>query len=153
PDLEPPATATQVHGREVVEAQNLTPGACADAVISQTPGLAVAVRVADCCPILIASEDGRCVAAIHAAWRGLVAGVIEAAIEKLGVGPHSLVAAIGPCIGQDSFEVGPEVAEGFSRFPGRVRSVSGSDRSFADLAGACCDAVTGAGVREVDCAN
>lgn len=153
PELHLPTTTSQVHGRDVAEAPELPPGTCADALISRTPGLAVAVRVADCCPILLASEDGRQVAAVHAGWRGLVAGVIEATVKQLGVPPTSLVAAIGPCIGPDAFEVGPEVAEAFSAYPGRIRAVSGSDRSHADLAGACCDAVGATGVQEVDCAH
>jgi YfiH family protein len=69
------------------------------------------VLVADCVPILLASRDGSCVAAVHAGWRGLAAGVIESTIEALPVAANDLSAVIGPCVGKDAYEVGPEVIE------------------------------------------
>jgi YfiH family protein len=83
----------------------------ADAVWTDQPGEVCAVLVADCVPILLAANEGRCVAAIHAGWRGLAAGVIEATIEALPVAADGLSAVIGPCIGKDAYEVGPEVIE------------------------------------------
>lgn len=87
----------------------------ADAIVTDDPGVVAAVRVADCAPILIASADGRVVAAIHAGWRGVVAGVVGTALEALlALGARQpLHAAIGPCIGPASFEVGPEVVRAF----------------------------------------
>jgi YfiH family protein len=85
----------------------------ADAIVCTTPGLAVAVVTADCVPILAATRDGRAVAAIHAGWRGLAAGVVEAGIEALRVAAPGarLVAAIGPCIGACCYEVDAPVVD------------------------------------------
>ncbi len=110
--------ARQVHGADVYAVgPNLGPGVPeADALVSDDPARAVLVFSADCVPILAASVDGACVAALHAGWRGLLAGVIESGIETLRhrVGPGvAIVAAIGPCISRARFEVGPEVADAF----------------------------------------
>ena len=80
----------------------------------------LSVRIADCAPVLLASDDGRVVAAVHAGWRGVVAGVTLAAMEVMqqihpSITPSRIIAAIGPCIGWESFEVGPEVVEEFTR--------------------------------------
>ena len=89
----------------------------ADAIATDRQGLLLMVRVADCVPILMATRDGRTVAAVHAGWRGIVAGVVRETVNGLtglaGVGADNLVAAIGPCISIDHFEVGPEVVSGF----------------------------------------
>lgn len=103
----------QVHGRAVVVAGGdpaRLVGHEADALVGE-PGSsdAVAVRVADCVPVLIADPATGRVAAVHAGWRGVVAGVLEAAVEKMGRG-RGYVAAIGPCIGPCCFEVSADVA-------------------------------------------
>lgn len=89
----------------------------ADALVTNDPGRLIAIRVADCVPVLLASLDGSVVAAAHAGWRGVIADVVPhtvAAMLKLGTpDPSSIVASIGPCIGPTAFEVGPEVAEAF----------------------------------------
>jgi purine-nucleoside/S-methyl-5'-thioadenosine phosphorylase / adenosine deaminase len=108
----------QVHERSVVVVDGRTSSAQvaltpADAVISDGPGLACAVRTADCVPILVADRQTRRVAAIHAGWRGVVQGVTRAAVEALlerGSRPEELIAAIGPHISLAAFEVGDEVA-------------------------------------------
>jgi YfiH family protein len=91
----------------------------ADAIASDQPDKLVTIRVADCVPVLLASADGRVVAAVHAGWRGMVAGVIEQAartmLERWSLSPSDLIAAVGPCIGPEHFEVGPEVAAEFER--------------------------------------
>jgi hypothetical protein len=87
-------------------------GAQADALVTERKDVLVGVHVADCVPVLLARADGRRVAAVHAGWRGLVAGVLPHALELLG---KNAVAALGPCIGEGAFEVGPEVAEAFAR--------------------------------------
>lgn len=97
---------------------------CADALITDDPARLIAVRVADCCPVLIASRDGHTVAAIHAGWRGVVKRIVplsvEAMVEQFGLRPRDLVAAIGPCIGggaeggSGAFEVGQDVAAEFT---------------------------------------
>lgn len=90
----------------------------ADAIVTDDPACVVAVRVADCCPVLLSTADGDAVGAVHAGWRGVVAGVLPEAIGALRnlAGPRSEIrAAIGPCIGPERFEVGPEVADEFRR--------------------------------------
>jgi purine-nucleoside/S-methyl-5'-thioadenosine phosphorylase / adenosine deaminase len=111
----------QVHGATVASAMRgkvFESGAKADAIVSDDPGKLLAVRVADCVPVLISTEDGKIVAAIHAGWRGVIAGVVTCALRQLcnrGHRAESLIAAIGPCIGFDAFEVGPEVVDEFER--------------------------------------
>ena len=106
------ADVSQVHGCTVVRAeQALASRTAADAVTSGRGGHAVLVRVADCVPVLIADPSTGAVAAVHAGWRGVVAGVVPAAIAALRVDPRTVVAAIGPCISARHFEIGPEVAD------------------------------------------
>lgn len=82
----------------------------ADALVTDDASRVVAVRVADCAPVLLASTDGGIVAAVHAGWRGVAAGVAVAAVREMrGLGAAEIVAAIGPCISAEVFEVGPEV--------------------------------------------
>jgi len=94
----------------------------ADAIVTDDPRLALAVRVADCCPILLACETGRVVAAVHAGWRGTVAGVLTNTVSAMRtLGARKIHAAIGPCISARHFEVGPEVAREFAgAFPGHA---------------------------------
>ena len=83
----------------------------ADAVVTRTPGLAVAVLTADCTPVLLADPEARVVAAAHAGWRGAVAGIVESAIaemERQGARRERIRAAIGPTISQAAYEVGPD---------------------------------------------
>lgn len=91
----------------------------ADAIVSDDPTRALMIRVADCVPVLLSSRDGRVVSAVHAGWRGVVSGVVVEAMramsERFGARTDSMVVAIGPCIGPDAFEVGPEVVEEFDR--------------------------------------
>jgi polyphenol oxidase len=90
----------------------------ADALVCLVPNVLLTVRIADCVPILLASADGRAVAAIHAGWRGVVGNIIEKVVRTLqenGFPPANLLAAIGPAISAEHFEVGPEVAEEFTR--------------------------------------
>jgi len=133
-----PAWLRQVHGIEVVEAGRRESPAEADAVFSRRPGAVCAVLTADCLPVLLCSRQGTAVAAAHAGWRGLAAGVLEAVIARLDASPRDLIAWLGPAIGQASFEVGPEVRERFlDRDPGASACFlpGRSDRCFADLAG------------------
>lgn len=114
----------QVHGRavETVDATVLPAtyrAREADALVSCTPGCAVGIRVADCVPILLADPKSGAVSAVHAGWRGMVDGVVEAAVATLAqraATPRSaLVAAVFPCIGAEAFEVGDDVAEAIVR--------------------------------------
>ncbi len=157
------ALLSQVHGAEVIEAQEGGLRGQGDALVSQRPGLLLAIRVADCVPVLLAGLDpqGRpvAVAAVHAGWRGLAAGVIGLAVQDLSRRLLSqgsdgrILASVGPCIGVDAYEVGPEVVEGIARrvppqafvHPGRREG-----RWQADLRAAAAWQLREAGVREVE---
>jgi len=120
----------QVHGAEVHElrpGRSFASGVYGDALVGDDPARLLCVRVADCVPVLLASDDGRAVAAVHAGWRGIVAGVVAAAVERLrALAPsRRLLAAIGPCIGQEAFEVGPEVSAQFTRILGSRAPLAG----------------------------
>ena len=89
-----------------------------DALVTGTPGLALGVTGADCGMILFADERARVIGAAHAGWKGALAGVIEAtvaAMERLGATRGDIVAALGPCIAQASYEVGPEFVAAFAK--------------------------------------
>ena len=105
----------QVHGGDVVDvAEGFESGVKADAMVSDDPTKILAVRVADCVPVLLASDDGAYVAAIHAGWRGVIAQVVPATAGRVRFRTRrNLVAAIGPSISADAFEVGPEVIDRF----------------------------------------
>jgi YfiH family protein len=112
----------QVHSRVVVtlsgtESIQDVRAMQADALVTHAPGLVLGVRTADCVPILLADREGR-VAAVHAGWRGTVAGVVSAAIDamvELGASPDHILAAIGPAICARCFEVGDEVVAQFAK--------------------------------------
>lgn len=83
----------------------------ADGVVTATPGLVIGVLTADCGPVLFADAEAKVVGAAHAGWRGAVGGVLAATVaqmEKLGARRDRIIAAVGPCINQDSYEVGPD---------------------------------------------
>jgi len=110
-----PAWLEQVHGIGVVELDGATPPTItADAILTRRAGRICAVQVADCMPVLFAAADGSAVAAAHAGWRGLAAGVLEATVMRLGIEPRRLLAWLGPAIGAPHFEVGAEVRAAFT---------------------------------------
>lgn len=115
----------QIHSTVVVDACAWRDGIQADALTTDTPGRAIAVKSADCLPILLADPRHRAVAAIHAGWRGAAAAIAARAVEcmreRYGSRPGELLAAFGPSIRMCCFEVGPEVAREFaSWFPERT---------------------------------
>lgn len=107
-----PAWLQQVHGRGVIPAGEGPATGPADGSWTDRGGRVCVVLTADCLPVLLARRDGSAVAALHAGWRGLAAGVLEAGVAALG-GGGGLVAWLGPAIGPDHFEVGPEVRAAF----------------------------------------
>jgi len=112
-------TLTQVHGRGVLVVHGPASGRPeADVLVSNDPETAIAVRAADCVPMLIADPVTGAVAAVHAGWRGTAAGAAGAAVHALGrefgVRPADLVAAIGPSIGPCCYEVGTELVDAFA---------------------------------------
>ncbi len=137
----PPLRVHQVHGAEVASVsagKEFDTNCKADAIVSEDSERVISVRTADCVPLLFSSGDGRMVAAVHAGWRGIMAGVIPAAIGRMvnrGCTEGSIVAAIGPCIGRNAFEVGDEVAEEFRRAFGEsaVVGMSQEGKAVIDL--------------------
>lgn len=137
----------QVHGAAVAAArgnggQPWSPPE-ADAIASDDSSVAIAVRVADCAPILLADRTGVVVAAVHAGWRGTMQRVVQTAVDRLaeqfGSPPSELVAAIGPCLGPCCGEVGPEVPAAFRAAGHGAESLDGwfspgpSGRAHLDL--------------------
>lgn len=112
-----PVWLEQVHGCDVVavDAANAlalrTAPPRADAALARVPGVVLAVRVADCLPVLLADRAGGVVAVAHAGWRGLAAGVLEATLAAMHVAPAEVAAWIGPAIGPRAFEVGADVRD------------------------------------------
>jgi YfiH family protein len=106
----------QVHGAVVVSAEAVRQAEKpldADAVTGRCSGDLCAVRTADCLPVLFCSQDGDEIAAAHAGWRGLAAGVLENTIAAMSAAPARLMAWLGPAISQKNFEVGSEVRDAF----------------------------------------
>jgi polyphenol oxidase len=108
-----PVWLKQVHGTSVVDADSRPEAPVGDAAVARRKGTVCAVMAADCMPVLLADESGGVVAAAHAGWRGLSAGVIEAAIGAMRVPPASVIAWLGPAIGPRVYEVGEEVRAAF----------------------------------------
>ncbi len=115
-DLPPKALVTvqQRHTADVVvvgEDWNAAEPPVADAMVTNRPGVALGILTADCAPVLMVDPRSSVIGAIHAGWRGALGGVLEntlAAMVKLGAKPSRVIAAVGPCIAQRSYEVGPE---------------------------------------------
>jgi YfiH family protein len=108
-----PSWLAQVHGVTVADLDEGGPLAAADAAMTRHPGKICAILTADCLPIVFATDIGDTVAAAHAGWRGMAAGVIGATVRAMAAQPERLVAWLGPAIGPSHFEVGGEVREAF----------------------------------------
>ena len=148
----------QVHSPTAVTIDAPWPGERphADALITTTPGLVLSVLSADCAPVLLADTEAGVIAAAHAGWKGALAGVLESAIALMqahGADPRRIAAAIGPCIHQASYEVGPEFEARFTETNPRY------DRFFApgrngkrqfDLPGFCVERLQQAGVGQIE---
>ena len=153
------ATCYQVHSAVAVVAE--TPWGTArheaDAVATATPGLVCGALSADCAPVLFADPTAQVVAAAHAGWRGALGGVVEAAIvqmERLGAERSRIVAAVGPCIAEASYEVGEDFLATFvTAEPQAERFFSGGarpDRRQFDLPGFVLDRLALAGVAQAE---
>lgn len=147
---------SQVHGTIVVDGASLAEGVAADAVYTCQPGVVCAVLTADCLPVLFADEHGRVVAAAHAGWRGLAAGVLQNTVEKMRQGGAGRILAwMGPAIGADAFEVGADVLDAFAgrvADPGRyfaVRPGTAGQKYLADIYGLARAILMDAGVSQV----
>jgi len=163
-----PVFLRQVHGRRVVrigaaDALPEAPPHEADASLTTERGVACTVQVADCLPVLFAAPLGRGVAASHAGWRGLAAGVLEATVaglcEAADCRPRDLDAWLGVCIGPRAFEVGADVLEAFGAPPSREHAggsrfvPAGPGKWLADLAGLARDRLEAAGVERISAAD
>lgn len=104
-----PCWLRQVHGRSIVPASMGNLGREADGAMADAPGSVCVVMTADCLPLLICDTRGTRVSAVHAGWRGLVGGVVEAAVASMEIDPECLLAWLGPAIGPAAFAVGDEV--------------------------------------------
>ncbi len=108
-----PLWLRQVHGCTVAGAVAAVAGCEADAIVAEQPGRVCAVLTADCLPVLLCDRQGTRVAAVHAGWRGLAGGVLEAAVQRMGTPGHRLLAWLGPAIGPSAFQVGNDVRQAF----------------------------------------
>ena len=109
-----PVWLEQVHGVNVLALTGEAPTSLqADAVYTRQPGVVCAVMTADCLPVLFCSQDGKEVAAAHAGWRGLCAGVLEATLAAFTAPSEEIMVWFGPAIGPQAFEVGAEVRQAF----------------------------------------
>jgi len=143
------ATVRQVHGDRVVRAVPGTAEA-ADALWTEDRGVWVAVRCADCVPVLLSSADGRRVAAVHSGWRGTALRVVARAVEVLagqGEKPAGLRAAVGPCIQACCYEVGQELAARFVASFGPQVVREGATRPHLSLSAAVKATLLSAGLR------
>ncbi len=150
---------TQVHGIEVVAVDTpWQPGAGprADAMVTRQAGLALGIITADCAPVLFADAEAGVIGAAHAGWRGAVAGVLEATIAAmlaLGARTGRIVAAVGPCIGQNSYEVAADLRDAvLARARDDARFFADGAREARwqfDLPGYCAARLDAAGVGEV----
>tara|TARA_R110002110_G_scaffold376568_2_gene586782 strand:+ start:292560 stop:293339 length:780 start_codon:yes stop_codon:yes gene_type:complete len=137
-------TLYQVHSAAVVDAEAMDPGdpPQADALVCSRPGMAIGVLAADCAPVLFADPQARIIAAAHAGWRGALDGVVEATVAEMearGAERTRITAAVGPCIGPASYEVGPEFPDPFLAQDATNETFftprPGSDRLLFDLPG------------------
>lgn len=149
-----PRWLRQVHGVNVAELGPL-PSADepqADAAVSHIPGTVLSILTADCLPVLFCAADGSEIAAAHAGWRGLAAGVLEATLTQLQAPASRMVAWLGPCIGASSYEVGEEVRAAFVDHDARAVSCFVSTRPghwLCDLAGLARQRLVSAGLVSV----
>ena len=111
-------TTKQVHGTTpiIVSEEKTKIDQEGDSLITAEPGVVIGVLTADCTPILMADSEAKVIAAVHAGWRGALAGIMQTTVKSmisLGANPRKITAAIGPCIGPNSYKIGPDLMEMF----------------------------------------
>jgi len=122
----PPCWLRQVHGIRVQ--RFAAPGSAdtaaveADAAVTSTPGVVLAILTADCLPVTLAARDGSEIATAHAGWRGLAAGVLEQLLAAMATPAHAVMAWLGPAAGSDAYEIGQQVFDAFTLRDPRARS-------------------------------
>lgn len=149
-----PRWLEQVHGTTVVRAESVPDEGppAADASHTVQAGVVCAVMVADCLPVLFCDRSGTRVAAAHAGWRGLAAGVLESTLAALDCAPDQVMAWLGPAIGPTAFQVGPEVREAFLAIDPADSAAFApdvGDRWRCDLVGLARARLTRAGVSSI----
>ena len=146
-------TCYQIHSSQVVVAEAAPPGERprADGLVTREPGLVLGVLAADCAPVLLADAGAGVIGAVHAGWRGALAGVVEAgvaAMETLGARRDRIAAAVGPCIGPASYEVGLEFLAAFAGFETFFSAAASPEKRLFDLPGFVLGRLAAAGVGE-----
>jgi len=129
------AFANQVHGNRVKEVTKGGTYAETDGLVTQIPGLSLAIQVADCAAVLIADPHSQIIAAVHAGWRGAAGNIVPQTLQKIkGLGGQltTCKAFISPCIGMENFEIGMEVAE---QFPGQFVDYNTYQKPHLNLKG------------------
>lgn len=142
----------QVHGADVIPANEYDPAPQADASVAHEPGIVCLVKTADCLPVLFCAADGSEIAAAHAGWRGLVRGILDNTVAAMQTAPGSLLAWMGPAISQPNFEVGDDVRDAFLATDpgcGACFEVNARGRWQADLFGLARRRLAAAGLGQV----
>ncbi|MCG9697756.1 peptidoglycan editing factor PgeF [Shewanella sp. Isolate11] len=145
-----PAWLTQVHGIDIVDLDS-DDNRTADGSVCRSTDHVCVVMTADCLPVLICDKQATQVAAVHAGWRGLCSGIIEAAVASFNAPADELYVYLGPCIGADAFEVGSEVRQAFvSQHPQTSQYfIPQGDKYFGDLQGIACYRTQALGVQHI----
>ena len=150
------AVPRQVHGTRVLPVPTADERPEADGLVVDAPGQLAGIVTADCVPVLLVDRGRRVAAAVHAGWRGMASGILEAALAQVGTrhgsAPRDLEVAIGPAAGGCCYEVGPEVAEAFSARTGNLTAAAwhaGARRQHVDLRQAAALLLGATGVADV----
>lgn len=146
-----PVWVNQVHGVEVIDAAKSGCLENADGAFTTQADVVCVTMTADCLPVLLCDKAGTVVAAVHAGWRGLCDGVIEAAIAKMSVEPADILAWLGPAIGPNAFEVGNDVREQFMQKDAQAISAfkSHGDKWLCDIYTLAKQRLVSAGVKAI----
>ena len=150
-----PVWLEQVHGCDVIRAEDAESSPVCDASVTAETGVVCAALTADCLPLLLCSEEGDQVAAVHAGWRGLAAGVIEQAVKQMTCPSGKILAWMGPAIGPDAFEVGSEVREEFTGYDQQASMAfrEHGDRWLCDIYCLARQRLENLGVRQISGGN